>query len=98
MDGTNQSQRAGDHGRGHRCPAGGEVTAVRPGAEDVLARGGEIDRPGAVIRVDGQAVVTVGGGDGDDVVIVIAGGVTGTDVEIVALEVAAAIARGGNDD
>src|SRR4051794_30662606 len=98
MDGTNQRQRAGDHGRGHRRPAGGEVTAVRPGAEDVLARGSEIDRPGAVIRVDGQTVAAVGGSNRDNVVIVVAGGITGTAIEVVALEVAAAVARSGNND
>src|SRR5437660_12752484 len=98
MDGTDQRQRAGDHRRGHRRPTGGDIAAVHPGAEDVLARGGEIDRPGAVIRVGGQGVAAVGGGDGDDVVLVVAGGITGAGVEVVALEVAAAVARGGDED
>src|SRR5260221_10445213 len=98
MNRANEGQRAGDHRRGHGGPAGGQVAAVHPGALNVLARRGEIDRPGPVIRVAGEAVAAVGGGDGDDIVAVVAGRVTGAGVEIVALMVAAAIARGRDDD
>src|SRR5262249_55657704 len=53
------------HGGGH---VGGE------GAEDIDARRAEVHRGGAVVGEGGQLVVVVGGGHGDDVVEVVAGG------------------------
>src|SRR5262249_12666513 len=90
---AHQGHDAGHVRRGHRRAAHGGVEAVRLGAEDAHAGGGQVDRGGAVVGERRQVVLAVGGGDGDDVVRLVVGG-----VEVGAVVVGAVVAGGGDED
>src|SRR5262249_36818505 len=91
---TDKGDHAGDVRGGHRGAADRAVhrgKAVllhrrRQGrgqrVQDVHAWGAEVHRGGAVIGEVGQLVVAVGGGDGDDVLQVVAGRVGGGEVVV----------------
>jgi hypothetical protein len=90
-----EGEGAGDVGRGHGGAAEGDVGRRGGDAEgeDGGAGGGEVDEAGAVGGVAGEFILTIGGGDGDDVVERVGGGVFGEGADFLAV-----VAGGGDED
>jgi hypothetical protein len=77
----------------HRCAAEAQVGVARGGAVGADAGGAEIDRGEAVVGETGECIGVVGGGDGDDVIKGVTGGVVGAEVSV-----GAVIAGGGDEE
>src|SRR5262249_29703084 len=88
-----QGHRAGDERGGHRGAAEGGVAAVFVGAVDARAGGAEFHRVRPVIGERREPVGAGRGGDGDNVVEVVVGGIVGGDVVV-----GAGVAGGGHED